>query len=55
MNNHTLKTIMSVGILIIAFFIALSVLKWAVRILLPIAIIIIAAYIVYRVFSGRRY
>jgi len=53
MGRDTVKTIITIGILIILFFIALSILKWAVRVLLPIAIIVVAAYIIYKIFIKR--
>lgn len=54
MNNNNLKTILTVIILILLFAVAMSILKWLVRILLPLAIIIIAIYLVYRFISGKR-
>ncbi len=54
MGRDTLKTIITVAVLIIAFMIAISVLSWAVRVLLPIAIIVVAGYIVYKLFARGR-
>ena len=53
-NNNIIRTIITVGILILLFIIAVSILQFAIRTLLPIAIIIIAAYIVYMVVTGKR-
>lgn len=55
MGGYTVKTILNIGIGIILFFVVLSLIKWAVRIFLPIAIIIIAAYIVYKFFNRNRF
>jgi len=53
-NNNIIRTIITVGILILLFIIAVSILRFAIRTLLPIAIIIIAAYIVYMVVTGKK-
>jgi predicted PurR-regulated permease PerM len=51
MNNLTLKKIITGVVLFILLVIAI---KFAVKVLLPIAIIVIAAYIVYMLVSGFR-
>lgn len=48
-----LKTIISIGAIIILFMVAWTILKIAIKVLLPIAIIIIAAYIIYNIFVRR--
>ncbi|MEG6611816.1 hypothetical protein V6C42_02995 [Pseudoclostridium thermosuccinogenes] len=53
-NNNIIKSVITVGILILLFIVAVSLLKFAIRTLLPIAIIIIAAYIVYMVITGKK-
>jgi protein-S-isoprenylcysteine O-methyltransferase Ste14 len=53
-NNNIIKSVIMVGILILLFIVAVSLLKFAIRTLLPIAIIIIAAYIVYMVITGKK-
>lgn len=53
MNSHALRTIITLGIMIFVFVIAISVLSWAVRVLVPLALVIIAAYIVYRVVTRK--
>ena len=53
-NNNIIRTIITVGILILLFIIAVSILRFAIKTLLPIAIIIIAAYIVYMVVTGKK-
>jgi hypothetical protein len=54
MNNNNLKTILTVIVIILLFAVAMSILKWLVRVLLPLALVVIAAYIVYRFVSGRK-
>jgi hypothetical protein len=49
----TLKTIISFVVLFILFILAWKLLMFTVKVLLPIAIIIIAAYIVYRFFIRK--
>lgn len=48
MNQNTLKTILTVAALIFVFGIAMSILKWLIGLLLPISIVVIAAYIIYK-------
>lgn len=48
-----LKTIISVGVVLILFMIAWKILKFAIAVLLPVAIIVIAAYILYNLFARR--
>ena len=55
MSNNTIKTILTVIVLILLFGVAMSILRWLINILLPLSIIVIAAYIVYRMVTGRRY
>ena len=45
-----LKTVISIGVLLVLFILAWKILKFAIAVLLPIALIIIAAYIVYKIF-----
>ena len=47
MRNEKIKNIVLVGILIIFLLMALSILKWLIWFLLPLAVVIIAAYLVY--------
>lgn len=54
MNNNTLKTILTVIVLILLFGVAMSILRWLIGILLPISIVVVAAYIIYKVVTGRR-
>ncbi|MCX7748386.1 MAG: hypothetical protein N2645_16100 [Clostridia bacterium] len=55
MNNNLVRLILVVVGVLILFSIAVAVLKFAVKVLLPIAILIIAGYIVYNVFFKRKY
>lgn len=52
MNNSTVMNILAAAVFIILVIVAV---KFAIRVLLPISIIIIAAYIVYIVVAGRRW
>lgn len=54
MREDKIKTIAAVGLMVVVVLIALSLLKWMVRLLLPFAIVIIAGYIVYKVVSNKR-
>lgn len=54
MRDDTLRTILTVIILVILFAITISILKFLIRVLLPIAIIIVAGYIVFKVFTASR-
>ena len=54
MISNILKTILTVFVLIVLFVIALKILRIAFAILLPIAIIVIAGYIVYMFVKGKR-
>ncbi len=47
MRNDTVKTIISVVIFLVLLVIVIKLLNFAVKILFPIAVIIIAAYIIY--------
>ncbi|HHV29129.1 hypothetical protein [Acetivibrio mesophilus] len=54
MQNSTARSIVTIIVAILLFVIALKLVSWAVYKVLPIAIVIIAAYIVYRVVTGRK-
>ena len=54
MNRNTLKIIISAAVLIFLFLVALSIIKIAVRVLLPIAILVIAGYIIYMLVTKKR-
>ncbi|NMB33016.1 MAG: hypothetical protein GX992_02080 [Clostridium sp.] len=54
MDGRLLKSVITILIAVILLFIAVKLISWAVFKLLPIAIIIIAVYIVYRVITGRK-
>jgi hypothetical protein len=54
MNNGLLKNVITVGILIVLFIVAIKVLSFAFSVLLPLAIIVVAAYIVYSFVTRRR-
>ena len=48
-----LKTVISIGVLFILFILAWKILKFAIVVLLPIALLPIAAYIVYEIFIRK--
>lgn len=54
MSNNIVKTVLSVLILVFLFIIAINILKFALHILVPLAIMIIAAYIVYKFVESKR-
>lgn len=55
MSNNSIKMLFSAAVIVILFVIAIKILNFAITVLLPIAIIIIAAYILYiMVLKGRR-
>ncbi len=54
MQNTTAKSIITIIVAIILFVLAVKLVSWAVYKLLPIAIVVIAGYIVYRVLKGRK-
>jgi len=51
MRNDTLKTVIT-GIILLELIVV--AIKFAVRVLFPIAVVIVAAYIVYMVITRRR-
>jgi len=55
MNENSIRTITTVAVLVIAFAALMTILKWLVAFLLPLAVIIIAAYIVYKLFKRNTY
>jgi len=55
MSNNFLKMILAVAVTIVLFSIVVSFVSWLVKVLLPVAVIVIAAYIVYMVFAKKRY
>jgi uncharacterized membrane protein len=55
MNENSIRTITTVAVLVIVFAALMSILKWLIGFLLPLAIIIIAAYLVYKLFKRNSY
>jgi Flp pilus assembly protein TadB len=55
MNNNNLKLIITIGITVILFILAIKILTTILKVLVPLAIVVIAGYIVYRLISKRRY
>jgi len=53
-ENTMVKSIITIIVAIILLVIAVKLVSWAVYKLLPIAIVIIAAYIVYKVVTSRK-
>ncbi len=54
MNNNTIKIIITAFVLIVIIGIALSILKWLLRILLPLAVVAIAVYFIYNLVTKGR-
>ena len=52
--RNTIKTIVAIGIIAVLVFIALKLLGFALRVVLPIAILAFIAYIIYVLVTGRR-
>lgn len=55
MNQNTLRTIVTVAVMVIVFALAMSILKALVKVLLPLSIIVVAAYIVYKLVNRSKY
>ena len=55
MNQNTLRTIVTVAVMVVVFAIAMSILKALIKILLPLSIIIVAAYVVYKLINRPKY
>lgn len=54
MGDRLVKSILTIIVAAVLFVIAIKLVTWAVFKILPIAIIIVAAYIVYRIITGKR-
>ncbi|NLP13437.1 MAG: hypothetical protein GX383_02920 [Clostridium sp.] len=54
MDDRLLRSIITIAIAVVLLIIAVRFLYWAVFKLLPIAIVIIAAYIVYCIVTGKK-
>ena len=52
--RNTIKTIVAIGIIAVLVYIALKLLGFALRVVLPIAILAFIAYIIYVLVTGRR-
>lgn len=55
MNENSIRTITTVAVLVIAFAALMTILRWLIGFLLPLAVIIVAAYIVYKLFKRNSY
>ena len=49
-----LKTVISVGVILVLAAIALNLLKFTLAVVLPIAILAIVAYVIYVLITGKR-
>ncbi|HPD00065.1 MAG TPA: hypothetical protein PLA01_01795 [Acetivibrio sp.] len=54
MDNRLVRSIITIVIAVILLIVAVRFLYWAAFKLLPVAIVIIAAYIVYRIVTGKK-
>lgn len=52
--NNLIKTVISVGIIVVLVFVALKILGFALHYVLPIAILAFIAYIVYILVTGKK-
>lgn|GEM_PF-675561 len=52
--NNVIKTVVTIGIIVVLVFVALQVLGFALRFVLPIAILAFIAYIVYMLVTGKK-
>ncbi|HEX2945417.1 MAG TPA: hypothetical protein VHT96_05645 [Clostridia bacterium] len=52
--NNVIKTVISVGIIVVLVFVALKVLGFALQFVLPIAILAFIAYVVYMLVTGKK-
>lgn len=52
--GNVLKTIISVGVILVLAFIALKLLGFALTVVLPIAILVFVAYVIYVLVTGKR-
>ncbi|MFA6308189.1 MAG: hypothetical protein WC677_00365 [Clostridia bacterium] len=48
------RTVLTIVVLVVIFLIAMSLLRWLIAVLLPAAIVIIACYLIYKVFFRGR-
>lgn len=54
MQNSKTRSIITIIVAIILFVIAFKLISWAAFKLLPLAIVIVAGYIVYRIVTGKK-
>ncbi len=52
--NNVIKTVITIGIIVVLVFIALGILKFALKVVLPIAILAFIAYIIYMLVTGKK-
>ena len=52
--GNLLKTVISIGIILVVAFVALKLLGFALAVVLPIAILAFVAYIIYMLVTGKR-
>ncbi len=52
--NKIVKTVISIGIIAVLAYVALKLLGFALRVVLPIAILAFIAYIIYVLVTGRK-
>ncbi len=52
--NNVVKTVITIGIIVVLVFVALKLLGFALRFVLPIAILAFIAYVIYMLVTGKR-
>ncbi len=52
--NNVIKTVVTIGIIVVLVFVALKLLGFALKIVLPIAILAFIAYIIYMLVTGKK-
>lgn len=52
--NNVIKTVISVGIIVVLAFVALKLLGFALQVVLPVAILGFIAYVIYMLVTGKR-
>lgn len=54
MNNNLVKTIITAAVVLVAVVLAWKLLQIAISIVLPIAVLIVIAYVIYLLITGRK-
>lgn len=52
--NNVIKTVITIGVIVVLVFVALKLLGFALKVVLPIAILAFIAYIIYMLVTGKK-